>query len=116
MNIPLLILGLLAAVVAHEGGHALAARSFGFRSKFVVSRLKIATRLNVSRAELSPQQDLVIAAAGPAASVLLGIAIWIVAGNAWLAAASVELGVLSLIPIKPQDGYWIARAALKLTR
>jgi Zn-dependent protease len=93
-------------IVVHELGHATAASAYGLRWRFFFSPLKLGVRIFGTRDDVTAQQNAVMAAAGPAASFVLAAAAW-GAGSPALALLSAATGLISLIPIRPQDGYWI---------
>lgn len=123
----LLATGFFASILAHEFGHALVARRFGIRTESIalhvfggVARLTSEPR--------RPIHELWIAAAGPAVSLGLAGAFFLVAAAipvettrpfivAYLAAsqlawANLLLGVFNLVPGFPLDGGRILRAIL----
>ena len=118
----LVALGVFVSVALHELGHALAAR-----------RLRVGTReilltpiggvAKLDRIPTRPRDELIIALAGPAASLALavvGYAVflgfaetgWAAAGWVFgaLTAANVALAVFNLLPCFPMDGGRVFRA------
>jgi Zn-dependent protease len=100
------LLVMVAVVAAHELGHATAATAYGFRWRAFVTPTKLGVRVLATRDEVTAAQNAAMAAAGPAASFLLAAAAW-AAGSVQLTVLSAMVGLLSLVPIRPQDGYWI---------
>ncbi len=90
---------ILIAIVAHEAGHALAAQALHLRWQLFV-RFPISFGVKAEPSRL-------VGAAGPLASLLVAV----VAAPYWpiLSVSSLLLGLLSLPPFKPCDGYWIFR-------
>ncbi len=105
-------LGLLAAILAHELGHAVVARRNGVQ----VDRITLWLFGGVAQLEgemSSPSVELKVAGVGPAISLVLGAALLapglIVSGLAgavlaWLGAINLLLAVFNLIPGAPLDG------------
>lgn len=115
----------LAGLLAHELAHAVVARHYGIR----VERITLWALGGV--AELrdeppTPRADLLVALAGPAASVGVGalffgsgvIAGWlaapplVVAAASWLGLMNVLLAVFNLLPGAPLDGGRVLRGLL----
>ena len=106
---------LLAASAVHEAGHLLAVRLCGLHL--------LELRLTLGGAELvhtpgSYRDDLRIALAGPAASLLLAAGMaavrmaWRVPGADMLAGVSAALGAFNLLPVEPLDGGQAVSAVL----
>ena len=117
--------GLLMSIVFHETAHSLVARHYGLPIRGIT--LFIFGGVAEMTAEPSrPRDELLMAAAGPAASLLLaaicyallvGVAAWngpaAVAGVVWyLALLNFILALFNLVPAFPLDGGRIFRAAL----
>ena len=123
----LLATGFFGSILAHEFGHALVARRFGIRTESIalhvfggVARLTSEPR--------RPAHEFWVAAAGPAVSLGLALAFFLVAAvipvettltflvvrmaAAQLAWANLILGVFNLVPGFPLDGGRILRAVL----
>jgi Zn-dependent protease len=121
-----------ASVVAHELSHAVVARRFGLR----VSSITLFIFGGAASLEEEPKRardEALIAAAGPAASLLLGTALLLVGAGlgsgsgsdhgpleallSWLGYINLSLGIFNLIPGFPMDGGRLLRALLwKLRR
>lgn len=126
----LFILALFACVVAHEFGHALAARRFGIKTHDI-TLLPIGGVSSLERIPDDPRQELWVALAGPAVSVAIAAALllvmWItgVGGHLtqigpWgnvpfveqLLLANMMLVIFNLLPAFPMDGGRIFRSLL----
>lgn len=118
----LLAIVVMAAVVfgsilLHELGHALVARRYGVATREILL-LPIGGAAMLEDAPTTPRQDFLIAAAGPAVSLLLaGIAYGLSelsSGNLLIQFASLNLllGLGNLIPAFPLDGGRMLRASL----
>jgi Zn-dependent protease len=117
--------GLLMSIVFHETAHSLVARHYGLPIRGIT--LFIFGGVAEMVAEPSrPRDELLMAAAGPAASLLLaavfyglllGVAAWdgpvAVGGVLWyLGLVNFALALFNLVPAFPLDGGRILRAAL----
>lgn len=110
-----ILAALLGSIAVHEGGHALALRSFGAR----VRRIRVDVTgfcMDFHGLRLSRGQECISAAAGPLAG---GLAAWLLSflgnwyGNEFLllfAGTSLVLTLFNLIPAKPLDGWRMAAA------
>lgn len=125
----LLVVAVFAIVVAHELGHALAARSFGIGTRNIVL-LPIGGVASLERMPEKPGQELIVAIAGPAVNVVLAaifgaaalamgnlphpLALTLVGGSILykLFFINVSLAVFNMIPAFPMDGGRVLRAAL----
>ena len=117
--------GLFVSIVFHETAHSLVARHYGLPIRGIT--LFVFGGVAEMTAEPNrPRDELLMAAAGPAASLLLatmcyallvGVTAWdgpaIVAGVLWyLALINFVLALFNLVPAFPLDGGRILRAAL----
>ena len=101
-KIGILIWGILASV-CHELGHILAARHFGGRGE-VLSLSVTGAELNFSYpAILSYGAESLIALAGPAVNLLIGI-ISLCLKSPLFAMTNIMIGLFNLSPILPLDG------------
>jgi Zn-dependent protease/CBS domain-containing protein len=125
----LLVIAVFAIVVAHELGHALAARRFGIGTRSIVL-LPIGGVASLERMPEKPGQELIVAIAGPTVNVVLAAVFGaIMLGMGHLPQLSglslvggsivqklffinVTLAVFNLIPAFPMDGGRVLRAAL----
>jgi Zn-dependent protease len=120
---------LFASVLAHELGHALIAQRFGISIAGIELHILGGTAL-MREQPSSPKQEMAIAIAGPAVSLLLGIvfaSITMIGGVdldfdrispsqllPYLAAVNFAMAVFNLIPALPMDGGRVLRAALAM--
>jgi stage IV sporulation protein FB len=124
----LFILLLFASVLLHELGHAFAARRYGIETPDI-TLLPIGGVARVARMPDDPKQELAIALAGPATSLLLGLVLYLVVGPvsvaelqsmdaqaipARLMVANVSLALFNLLPAFPLDGGRVLRALLAM--
>lgn len=113
-------------VVAHEFGHILAARKFGFKTRDVILS-PIGGMARLEGLPSKPHQEMIVAAAGPAVNLVLAglgylvqplfafntpAGILLSALTGWFVAINVALLLFNLIPALPMDGGRILRAAL----
>ncbi len=119
---------LFACVLAHEFGHILTARAFGVATPDV-TLLPIGGVARLERIPEEPRQEFLIAIAGPAVNVVIGLAL-VLAGahldvgalggveNAHismldrLAIVNLFLAAFNMIPAFPMDGGRVLRALL----
>lgn len=117
----LLVFGL---IVLHELGHVLAARSFGIRTRDI-TLLPIGGIAHLARMPAHPREELVVALAGPAINLALGLVLLPLAGGPvfpWTAGTLLQqlvwtnfaLAAFNLIPAYPLDGGRGLRALLAL--
>jgi Zn-dependent protease len=126
----LFIVLLFACVVLHEFGHITAARRYGIRTP-EVTLLPIGGVASLQRLPSDPAQELVVALAGPAVNLVIGLLLIAVVGSAHfrdldqidnphlsllgrLAIANIFLVVFNLIPAFPMDGGRVLHALLAM--
>lgn len=117
----LFLAGVFASVVAHELGHALTARAFGYDTRQILL-LPIGGVAQIDGAHMSPRQELLVALAGPVVSFVLAgtlFTLGAVTGDVTpssflgaLAWANLGVAVFNLIPAFPLDGGRVLRAGL----
>ena len=123
------LLAILAAVLsvvslyAHELAHALAARAFGIPVR-TISLFLLGGMAHITRESPSPRAEFLIAVAGPASSLGIGLVALLVAWGAWtlsppiamlglwLGTMNVPLGIFNLVPAFPLDGGRVLRGVL----
>jgi Zn-dependent protease/CBS domain-containing protein len=125
----LFVIAIFACVVAHEFGHALAARRYGITTPDI-TLLPIGGLARLSRMPEKPSEEIVIAVAGPLVNVAIAAVLILILGAqfdastftqienpapgflARLAGVNVILVVFNLIPAFPMDGGRVLRALL----
>ena len=125
------ILALFACVVAHEFGHALAARRYGIRTPDI-TLLPIGGLARLQRMPEKSGQEIVVALAGPAVNVVIALVLILIMNArfdmqalqqldnpalsfmARLASVNIFLVLFNLIPAFPMDGGRVLRALLAL--
>jgi Zn-dependent protease len=119
----LLAIGLFASVLLHELAHTLVALRFGGRVHSITLML-VGGVSQLSRAPQKPRDEALMAAVGPATSLVLGVLLYLAFASAagapvdlqmglfYLAAMNLTLGLFNLVPAFPLDGGRILRALL----
>jgi len=125
------ILVLFFCVVLHELGHALTARRFGIKTRSI-TLLPIGGIAAIEKVPDDPREEILIALAGPAVSLGIALALWIllivsgslvsveemgVAGGPFLQRLMIVnliLAIFNLVPAFPMDGGRVFRAFLSL--
>jgi len=104
-----------ASILAHEFGHALVARRYGVRTQSIdLWALGGVARLD--RESPTPRADGLIAVAGPAVSLLIGVvavgASFAIRSDVvfWIGFVNVVLAVFNMLPGAPLDGGRVLRA------
>ncbi|HEY8077337.1 MAG TPA: site-2 protease family protein [Labilithrix sp.] len=113
-------LAFFAGLVAHELAHALVARRLGIRVRSI-TLFVFGGLAQLDEEPSRPRDELLVAIAGPIASVVLAALAWaasrvapavIVPPLAWLAKVNLALAIFNCLPGFPLDGGRIARAAI----
>jgi stage IV sporulation protein FB len=129
----ILNVAIFACVLAHEFGHALAARRYGIATPDI-TLLPIGGVARLERMPERPREEIVVALAGPAVNVVIAaVLIGVLGANpemrtlealespgaslpAQLAAINLFLVLFNLIPAFPMDGGRVLRALLAMRR
>jgi Zn-dependent protease len=126
----LFIVLLFACVVLHEFGHIAAARRYGIGTP-EVTLLPIGGVASLQRLPSDPKQELVVALAGPAVNLVIGLVLIAVVGSVRpdeltqidnpnlslvgrLAIANIFLALFNLIPAFPMDGGRVLHALVAM--
>ncbi len=118
-------LGLFASLLFHELAHSVVARSYGVKVGGITLFL-FGGAAEMESEPASPRAELLIAGAGPLASLFLAVAFYGVTGVVatagapdpivglpyYLAVVNLALAVFNLLPAFPMDGGRLLRAAL----
>lgn len=125
------VIALFACVLAHEFGHALAARRYGIATPDI-TLLPIGGLARLEKIPENPRQEIIVALAGPAVNVVIwALLVGILGANTQfdqlanidstgseflgrLAVVNLLLAVFNLIPAFPMDGGRVFRAVLSL--
>nr|MBA3517661.1 site-2 protease family protein [Hyphomicrobiales bacterium] len=120
---------LFACVIAHEFGHALAARRYGIRTPDI-TLLPIGGLARLERMPEKSGQEIVVALAGPAVNVVIAVVLFLIMNArfdmdalqrldnpalgfmARLFSVNIFLVLFNLIPAFPMDGGRVLRAVL----
>jgi len=121
------VLVFFASIVLHELAHSLVARAFNIPVKSITLFI-FGGVAQITREAARPWHELLMAAAGPLTSLVLGglfaLAWWLAGAQGdrpidyvlvWLAIMNGILGLFNLLPAFPMDGGRIFRAAIWLT-
>lgn len=124
----LFILAVFLCVTLHEFGHALMAKRFNFKTKYI-TLLPIGGLAQMEKLPDDPKQELLVAIAGPMVNVVLAIILGFVVSDfsmevenlmtigshnflVYLVTVNIVLAVFNMIPAFPMDGGRVLRALL----
>lgn len=108
------VLMLLFSVIAHEFGHALAARQSGIGTR-QVRLVPLGGYAELDRAPASLKEECLIVGAGPAVNLLLAALSYPFSGQATVqqwCLVNISLCIFNLVPVFPLDGSRLLRALL----
>ena len=126
-----LVGSLFFCVLLHEYGHALSARRYGVQTLDIILSV-IGGVARLTRLPEKPQQEFIVAAAGPVVNVVIAVILYaflwitgssffptspIINGSSFLqflAFANIILVVFNLVPAFPMDGGRMLRAGLNM--
>jgi Zn-dependent protease len=115
--------GVVGCVFAHEAGHVVVARRRGLSVRSI--RLFMFGGYSVIDGAAAPRTEFLVAAAGPVASLLLGVVLMsgpyllgtrsVIGSTLWaVGLASLAIGLFNLLPGFPLDGGRVVRSVLVL--
>lgn len=97
-----LLLLMLFAVCVHEAGHYLMARSLGYPARLIVCRKGVGVRWGIDERVSPPADRLLVTAAGPGVSLIVGGLLALLWAPAVLIAC---FGAVQLVPLQDSDGW-----------
>lgn len=111
----ILVLGLFGSVALHELGHSLVARAKGgYIHEIVLYPFGGAAKIsNIPR---EPKDEILVALAGPAVSLVLAIIFWQIPWLYYFALVNLMLFLFNVLPVFPMDGGRVLRAGLTLKK
>lgn len=119
LGILLLVVGLFGSVALHELGHSLVARAKGAYIHEIVL-YPIGGVARISNIPKRPVDEMAVALAGPAVSLALAIAFWLlgvlVPPFVYLGELNLMLFLFNLLPAFPMDGGRVFRAFLAIRK
>lgn len=124
----LFILAVFLCVTLHEFGHALMAKRFNFKTKYI-TLLPIGGLAQMEKLPDDPKQELLVAIAGPMVNIVLAIILGLAISDfsmevenlmtigahnflIYLVTINIVLAVFNMIPAFPMDGGRVLRALL----
>src|SRR5262245_48645744 len=109
---------LLGVLFAHEAGHALAMKAFGYRNLQILFIPFFGAVASGSKREVPAWQEIVVLLAGPLPGIVVGTALYLAVDPATspllaqIASTMLILNYFNLLPIVPLDGGRILNIAL----